>query len=85
MTEASARRYVKKRCQELGATLENDAVGIHYEIRIEAPHRTVWKACDCHELIVARYGAYNWNDCIDDVTLGVRPCEDVDCEWCNNI
>jgi hypothetical protein len=70
----------------LAADLGADLRQVDRELTCEAPARMVWVATDTHELIAAQeWGeplAACWSQMVSDLRLGLRPCGDADCEWC---
>lgn len=84
MTQDAARAKVKAFCREHGAILRNDKIGIHAEIRIEAPALQVFSGRDVHEIIVATFTTFDWCSAWEQCCSagGFEPCTIDDCEWC---
>jgi len=80
-------RDVRARAAELGATVEDEKVGNHHECRCEAPHRFKWAGDDLHELIDSTNRPWkpDYADMLSRMSYGLKPCDDVDCEWCNDL
>jgi hypothetical protein len=76
------RKAVLQRASHLGAVVETDASGRVFRIRIEAPPRHIWSSRGVHELVSEHYTAYDWNDAMEGMADGVRPCKAQDCDWC---
>ena len=70
----------------LAAAVGADLRQVDRELTCEAPAGMVWSATDTHELIAAQeWGeplSACWSHMVRDLRLGVRPCSDPKCEWC---
>lgn len=71
---------------EIGATL-HVAGGRYFECNAEAPAGFVWKATWTHEVVSCSdppgiLPAHCWRALLADMRLGVTPCTNPDCDWC---
>jgi len=79
-------KNVKARAKQLGAKVEDDKCGNTHECRVEAPHRKVWRAFGCHEIIdcTNRPWKPDYADILNSMDYGLDDCIDNECDWCNN-
>jgi hypothetical protein len=83
----TARQEVISLSSELNSTLDDS---MYDEIKCEAPKGKIWACSLVHEIISAKEKTEDprcelWDDMLDRMSYGVEDCEDVECEWCNNI
>lgn len=83
-----AKRQALKEARTLGVDIEFDCVGIHEEIRGEAPAGYVFIASGTHGIVAAQYRglhAYEglWESILIDLNAGIEPCDNDDCEVCH--
>jgi hypothetical protein len=77
---------LKALVKSLNGTIHNNSTAKVHDYGIEAPQGYVWAATSTHEMILHWFkGNQAWDnvqDAIERVTLGIVPCDDEDCEWC---
>ena len=84
----------KRKVFELAAKLGVDLVVAkseeYVEATVEAPAGQVWSCCRAHELVSTADVDHKdgiadlWIDLADRMSHGVEPCEDPNCEWCED-
>lgn len=76
---------IRERLAALGCvTYELGKAGRYYELDAWAPSGHVWVATDSHALVVSAFNAPHEarKAMMEDLALGLRPCEEPDCEGC---
>ena len=82
------RRALEQAVAALGGTYAEEANGRWRDMRAEAPAGFVWSCRGVHEVVGGCYaGPADWaavarDELAEDVRGGVSPCEEPDCEWC---
>lgn len=81
---ATPRRQVLNLVQRHGADL-TDRPGDGFDVNVWAPAGVMWNATECHSLSSRNYTDRNagWFSLLDDLKLGVSPCNDATCDTCN--
>lgn len=78
---------VRAAAAKIGATVEDDKIGISHECRVEAPKGHVWSGDTIHEFVASGYTAKgqgpDYTDLLDRMSFGCEPCTDPECEWCH--
>lgn len=88
MTKEFARSVSRATARKFGIILETRFSGGWYEIIATAPQGYVFKNLDLHEIVIANAGPQVdglWERLYPELQNGVEPCNDPDCEWCNNV
>lgn len=78
-------KHVKAAAAKIGAMVEDDMCGSAHECRVEAPRGFTW-AHGLHEFVDAAYRPWkpDYEDILERMAFGVKPCEDPECEWCHD-
>jgi hypothetical protein len=84
ITKQTTKAAFEARAKVLGCTTENDGD----RLSVFAPNRHVFASTGNHvQDIWYSRGRWKMGDAyaslVDDMSMGVRPCEDSECEWCN--
>lgn len=78
-------RRLKTACNVIGASVLNERVGESWTCEVFAPARMLWKASGNHCMTDSAYHPWrpDYADLLNRVKMGVEPCTDPECEWCN--
>lgn len=77
-------RQLKAAAKKIGATVEDDKIGLTHECRVEAPKGHVWND-GVHEFVDQAYIPWkpDYGDLLSRMSYGFSKCEDPVCEWCH--
>jgi len=82
---ASIKQRVFSKLEKLGGTF--DHYGPDHDYMFDAPKGFLWGANNGHCLVHFQYrgfGTYDfWVDVLDRMSYGVYPCDEINCEVCN--
>ncbi len=79
----------QKLARSLGAKVECGPSGDWYSIIIDTPQGKVWSANGCHGIYGGCYlGNKDWQkeawiEALEEMQYGIEPCENKECDTCN--